>query len=871
MIKKAIKKVTAVALCVLMLTGIFSVTALAAQPTPSDMIDIFELNAEFYSQYKGAIEAIYRGMMQHKSVIDISAYRVSEEYEEVLYDAVKRTHPELFFIAHRYYHNTNFDNTIAQYKPVYLYTEYQTNQMLPEFYNKADWYLDMVSDDMDDFTKAIVLHDALNLNCVYLEKDSNGNNCNNYTFMIEGWGVCENYSEVYAYLLAQLGIKSEIVTSSAMGHQWMKINLDGSDYYYNVDITWDDPLLSTEEGRDNPCKVYHDLFLISDEEISQGDDYFRHYDYSSIHDSDNTFDNHSSLHNLTNPMFYVNGKLYTINVSQNNGYLSTYNHSDDTFTSVFMIEDKWHTGGTYWSGNFSGIAEYKGLLYYNGENCVYTYNPATGVKRTIRDNVFNDGSQLYGLYVSDGKLYGLKAWTPKDIDFTEEYICDCLEPHTITVDSNILDGTVNVNLQSAFAGDIVTLNAAPDAGYGLDGFAVTDASGNEVTVNKGSFEMPDADVSVAASFNENIVYFKPSENWKTADARFAAYVFNTSGYSWVSLAETPDSDVYKAVLPSGAWYNIIFCRMNPYTTDNNWDNKWNQTNDLTLTGNLKKCYQVPSGYWDNSGDEGWVSYTPPGYTVNYYYELDGTTNVITKTGLQTDETDPVTIARLNDPSGRIKSPYYTYSIDNAEKSGNTIDVRLTAAERNYTVTVDGKKYGTYKFLQQAKVTSDVPTGFEIDGKLAKFGREITFYVTGNIDITTNKDAVHEDSALLNHTGTYYNASTLSLEFLATANIEGFERMGVAFGSSYKTQAQIASAVNSFTTLGSTKVVNKIAVHNSKVDCANSSGQYQFRYAPSVNVSSIPENASLYLYTFAVTDNAVVVSEVVSLPVSTLIA
>ena len=45
--------------------------------------------------------------------------------------------------------------------------------------------------------------------------------------MVEGWGKCEDYSRAYAYLLAQAGIKSELVTSSSMNHEWMKIRLDG--------------------------------------------------------------------------------------------------------------------------------------------------------------------------------------------------------------------------------------------------------------------------------------------------------------------------------------------------------------------------------------------------------------------------------------------------------------------------------------------------------------------------------------------------------------------------------------------------------------------------------------------------------------------
>lgn len=48
--------------------------------------------------------------------------------------------------------------------------------------------------------------------------------------------------------------------------------------------------------------------------------------------------------------------------------------------------------------------------------------------------------------------------------------------------------------------------------------------------------------------------------------------------------------------------SIIFCRMNPSTTENNWDNKWNQTDNLTIPSG-QNCYQVKEDTWDKGGGE----------------------------------------------------------------------------------------------------------------------------------------------------------------------------------------------------------------------------------------------------------------------------
>ena len=49
--------------------------------------------------------------------------------------------------------------------------------------------------------------------------------------------------------------------------------------------------------------------------------------------------------------------------------------------------------------------------------------------------------------------------------------------------------------------------------------------------------------------------------------------------------------------------------MNPGTTANNWDNKKNQTGDLTVQTNGNNLYTVKEGTWDNGGGT-WSTYIP---------------------------------------------------------------------------------------------------------------------------------------------------------------------------------------------------------------------------------------------------------------------
>ena len=102
---------------------------------------------------------------------------------------------------------------------------------------------------------------------------------------------------------------------------------------------------------------------------------------------------------------------------------------------------------------------------------------------------------------------------------------------------------------------------------------------------------------------EKVVYLKPNSNWKQSNARFAAYFFGGSvGEKWVSMTAVGDG-TYEAHLPEGYDYgcNIIFARMNPSTTANNWNNKWNQTSDLKTPTDGKNLYTVNAGTWDKGG------------------------------------------------------------------------------------------------------------------------------------------------------------------------------------------------------------------------------------------------------------------------------
>ena len=95
-------------------------------------------------------------------------------------------------------------------------------------------------------------------------------------------------------------------------------------------------------------------------------------------------------------------------------------------------------------------------------------------------------------------------------------------------------------------------------------------------------------------------------NWTSDGARFATWTWGTGVTdSWFDMVEEGGHDgVYRLEVQKG--YNqLIFCRMNGATNDNDWANKWNQTVNISIPkdkNNHFYIYNASEGVWgDGSG------------------------------------------------------------------------------------------------------------------------------------------------------------------------------------------------------------------------------------------------------------------------------
>ena len=217
------------------------------------------------------IENIHSGLLSYSDNIDVSAVRCSVDDFDAFYSNIINDNPDLFFVSssYRYYYNKT-SNYVTAVVPQYAMTQDEVESALEVFYAGAEKALKEVDSSMSDLQKALTIHDYICSNAIYPNiYDENGNYVaaldldiyhSAYGFFKNNIAVCAGYTLTFSYLMHQLGIDCEYVSSDKMEHAWNKIKLDGN--WYNIDITYDN---SDYVGGENTYGLaYHSCFLKSD-------------------------------------------------------------------------------------------------------------------------------------------------------------------------------------------------------------------------------------------------------------------------------------------------------------------------------------------------------------------------------------------------------------------------------------------------------------------------------------------------------------------------------------------------------------------------------------------------------------------------------
>lgn len=384
---------------------IFCNTAYAVQSNDT----YITYNKELYESNKELCDRLADGMKNFEEQIYIGDFKItSTEKMKYLMKTVLRKHPELFFVDTTQYILGLDEKYIAVICPIYLYDRQTSQSKLDDFNEKCRQYTEKVNDSMSDFEKAVVLHDELVLNCKYFDENGSGL-ISAYEALVNGNANCQGYAEAYSYLLSLVGVYTEIVESSSMYHIWSKVKI-GNDYY-NVDLTWDDPM------PDKAGHVSHKYFLLSDTAISSGDDDIsKHYGFDYAYfKSNNTKYDKCLFREFDTKFCFIGNDCYVIDNKYQSRYekcLLKYNTQKDTAEIVKQFDYVWRSGTTSrWKGGYMSLDENDGLLYFNSSDSIYSYD-VNDNNLQLFSNVDTSLGDCYGMKISDATVYSAVGENP---------------------------------------------------------------------------------------------------------------------------------------------------------------------------------------------------------------------------------------------------------------------------------------------------------------------------------------------------------------------------------------------------------------------------------------------------------------------------
>ena len=132
----------------------------------------------------------------------------------------------------------------------------------------VDYFIqNFITRDMTDFEKAMQIIKYLVETVTYdideLEDDTPyiNDSYKAYGALVNHKAVCSGYAKAFDLLAKKCGLSTTVVTGEAINssnlngpHAWNQIYLDGE--WYNVDVTWEDPITNVKLGFDNLLNEY---------------------------------------------------------------------------------------------------------------------------------------------------------------------------------------------------------------------------------------------------------------------------------------------------------------------------------------------------------------------------------------------------------------------------------------------------------------------------------------------------------------------------------------------------------------------------------------------------------------------------------------
>lgn len=207
---------------------------------------------------------LFDAAKEEKTTVNVTSSFVKGESVEKIAQAIENDNPQFlnFYKKIQYTYSATDANRYMRLIEI----DYRKRTGGAELEAAAANIISQAERQADDYSKVKYIHDTIIENCSYLE---HVNDENSFVYSAAGplvynKGVCEGYAKAFSYLVQSIGIPCFCVSGTAVNsigqtdyHMWNVVQINGD--WYNVDVTWDDPVTSTGKN-----VLRHDYFLIGD-------------------------------------------------------------------------------------------------------------------------------------------------------------------------------------------------------------------------------------------------------------------------------------------------------------------------------------------------------------------------------------------------------------------------------------------------------------------------------------------------------------------------------------------------------------------------------------------------------------------------------
>lgn len=145
----------------------------------------------------------------------------------------------------------------------YTYESYQ--KMVSKYDKEVNKILAKLDDDMTTYSKIKIIHDSIASSAIYDVEYKLSDTI--YGTLVKKRAKCDGYAKTFSYICGQAGIRTvtvigtDVYTTDDSLHMWNKVYYNKN--WYNIDVTWDDPVSNNKSNR------RYDFFMVSDKDFSK--------------------------------------------------------------------------------------------------------------------------------------------------------------------------------------------------------------------------------------------------------------------------------------------------------------------------------------------------------------------------------------------------------------------------------------------------------------------------------------------------------------------------------------------------------------------------------------------------------------------------